>query len=327
MNSIKYLECDCQELVFKEIQKDDIQKINNYFKLRSNKTCDSIFLDVFLWKDYYKVRFAIWNEKALFLTMKVDGVLYTAMPLCLESDLAEAFNIIKNYFNKILNKNLKVFLADETSLEILNMLEVNNKEFYVFEADDAKDYIYSAEALKVLSGKKLRKKKNHINSFLREYEGRFEYKTLCCSSSYQILEFLEDWKSQKENLNNSDSNSGENALDSHLEGELAGIEQILDNCKLLNITMAGIYIDDNLEAFTIGSYNKVEKMAIIHIEKANPDIRGLYPFINQQFIINAFPEALIVNREDDLGLEGLRKAKLSYEPVDYARKYRVEQKN
>lgn len=66
-------------------------------------------------------------------------------------------------------------------------------------------------------------------------------------------------------------------------------------------------------------------MAIIHIEKANPEIRGLYPFINQQFIINAFPEALIVNREDDLGIEGLRKAKLSYEPIDYVKKYRVEQ--
>ena len=66
-------------------------------------------------------------------------------------------------------------------------------------------------------------------------------------------------------------------------------------------------------------------MAIIHIEKANPNIRGLYPYINQQFIINAFPDAYLVNREDDLGLEGLRKAKLSYDPMGYARKYRVVQ--
>ena len=88
--------------------------------------------------------------------------------------------------------------------------------------------------------------------------------------------------------------------------------------------MAGIFVNDKLEAFTIGSYNELEKMAIIHIEKANPNIRGLYPYINQQFIINAFPDAYIV-REDDLGLEGLRKAKLSYEPIGYAKKYRVIQ--
>ena len=89
--------------------------------------------------------------------------------------------------------------------------------------------------------------------------------------------------------------------------------------------MSGVYIDGHLEAFTIGSYNPLERMAVIHIEKANPEIRGLYQFINQQFLIEEFPEAVLINREDDLGLEGLRKAKLSYNPIDYARKYQVEQ--
>ena len=78
--------------------------------------------------------------------------------------------------------------------------------------------------------------------------------------------------------------------------------------------------------FGEGSYNVREKMAIIHIEKANPEIRGLYQFINQQFLINEFPDAVLVNREDDLGLEGLRKAKMSYNPVGFARKYRVIQR-
>ena len=64
----------------------------------------------------------------------------------------------------------------------------------------------------------------------------------------------------------------------------------------------------------------------IHIEKANPDIRGLYPLINQQFLLHEFLEAEVVNREDDMGLEGLRKAKLSYEPIGFANKYRVEQR-
>ena len=66
-------------------------------------------------------------------------------------------------------------------------------------------------------------------------------------------------------------------------------------------------------------------MAIIHIEKANPDMRGLYQMINQQFLIHAFPQAEIVNREDDLGIPGLRKAKESYGPIGYARKFRVSQ--
>ena len=61
---------------------------------------------------------------------------------------------------------------------------------------------------------------------------------------------------------------------------------------------------DKLEAFSIGSYNEREKMAIIHIEKANPEMRGLYQLINQQFLIHEFPEAVLVNREDDMGNSG-----------------------
>ena len=67
-------------------------------------------------------------------------------------------------------------------------------------------------------------------------------------------------------------------------------------------------------------------MAIIHIEKANPDIRRMYPFINQQFLANDFADALLVNREDDMGLPGLRKAKESYYPVEMVKKYTIVQK-
>jgi hypothetical protein len=68
-------------------------------------------------------------------------------------------------------------------------------------------------------------------------------------------------------------------------------------------------------------------MAVIHIEKANPEIDGLYQVINREFLLNAFPEVRLVNREDDLGLPGLRQSKLSYNPCGYARKFLVYQKN
>ena len=90
--------------------------------------------------------------------------------------------------------------------------------------------------------------------------------------------------------------------------------------------MAAVYVDGQMEAFTIGSMNERENMAVIHIEKANPDIKGLYQFINQQFLVNEFPDAALVNREDDVGMEGLRKAKMSYNPVGFARKYMVRKR-
>ena len=115
-------------------------------------------------------------------------------------------------------------------------------------------------------------------------------------------------------------------VESHLDYEVEGIHAILNHCCQLQVRMSGVYIDGKLQAFTIGSYNAREDMAIIHIEKANPEIRGLYQFINQQFLIHEFADTSLVNREDDLGLEGLRKAKLSYNPIGYARKYQVIQR-
>ena len=67
-------------------------------------------------------------------------------------------------------------------------------------------------------------------------------------------------------------------------------------------------------------------MAVISVEKGNPEIPGIYQMINQQFLLNAFEDAELVNREDDMGLEGLRQAKESYNPIGYARKYRVCEK-
>lgn len=299
------------ELKFREIQNEDIENISSFFELRSNKTCDSVFLDVFLWKDYYNVKFATWENKALFLTMEIDGKIYATLPMCREKQLKPAFFVLQNYFNKILKTKLEIFLGDEESV---NILHLNRNEFKVFELEDARDYIYSAEALKNLSGKKLRKKKNHINSFIRENEGNFFYKQLCCKNESEIIQFLDNWRFEKGN-----------DVEEHLDGEIHGIKNILENCNELKVIMAGVYVNNKLEAFTIGTYNKVERMAIIHIEKANSNIRGLYPYINQQFIINAFPQANIVNREDDLGIDGLRKAKLSYEPLFFAKKYRIEE--
>ena len=112
-----------------------------------------------------------------------------------------------------------------------------------------------------------------------------------------------------------------------LDYEVAGIHDILKNCSAFNVPMAGVYIDGELKAFTVGSLNERENMAVIHIEKANPEINGLYQFINQQFLIQEFPEVTLVNREDDLGQEGLRHAKMSYNPCGFARKYLVQQKN
>ncbi len=150
---------------------------------------------------------------------------------------------------------------------------------------------------------------------LREaYEGRYEYRRLCCSDRGDVWKFLDHWREQK----------GEE-VEEHLDYEVEGIHEILKNCSNLQVRMGGVYIDGKLEAFTIGSFNPLENMAVIPYRKGQSPDPGTVSIHQPQFLLAEFPEAALVNREDDLGIEGLRKAKMSYNPVGFARKYEVRQ--
>lgn len=300
-------------LEFRPVEAADIDRLEEFFCLRPNKTCDSVFLDSFLWREYYHVKFTVSDGKAVQWLMSKDGQPHSAMPMCRQDELPHYFNEMVEYFNQVLKKPFKIYLADQEAVEFL---QLDPNRFEITEMEDLKDYLYSAEALKTLAGKKLHKKKNHLNGFLRDYEGRYEYRKLCCSDRTDVWQFLDKWR----------ENKGDE-VDEHLDYEVRGIHEILKNCSSLQIRMGGVYIDGKLEAFSIGSYNQFENMAVIHIEKANFEFNGLYQFINQQFLIHEFPDVELVNREDDLGLEGLRRAKMSYNPIGYARKYMIIQKD
>ncbi len=295
-----------------KLKASDYGKIKPYFELRDFSTCEGMILDTYLWNEYYDTKYFI-NEKGLMWVFSANGQYFTGTPMCKKEDLKSCFKVIREYFNNVLNQKLVFLLADEMAV---SELELSEEDFEITECRDYFDYIYDAQKLKTLSGKKYHKKKNHVNAFLKEYEGRYEYKTIDCSNQSDIVEFLDKWNEEKvsEDIYN------------RLKYEKAGINNVLRDCRFIERNMCGIYIDGKLEAFSIGSYAKTQKMAVIHIEKANPNIRGLYNFINQQFLIHAFPDAEIVNREDDMGIEGLRKAKMSYNPIRLVEKYNIIEK-
>ncbi|HBF3608456.1 TPA: DUF2156 domain-containing protein, partial [Clostridioides difficile] len=168
-----------------------------------------------------------------------------------------------------------------------------------------------------LAGKKNQKKRNHINYFLKEYAGRYEAKLLDKENFDECLVLMKEWESNKEE---------NNEFDESMDDELIGIKKIFNHYDILKdkVKVFGVYVDGKLEAFSIGELLN-PNMALIHIEKANPDIRGLYPFINQQFLVSEFKDVEFVNREEDLGIEGLRKAKLSYHPCRFVEKYSVRE--
>lgn len=303
------------KLEFHEPSFDEAAELSKVYALRNNKTCDSTVLDTYIWKNLYNTKVYFEGDVALIL-MKDEKGYFAAMPYCREEKLKEFFGLLKEYFNKELESPLRIELADEEAIQALDL--TTDPEFDVTEEFDLKDYLYDAEQLRTLPGKKFQKKRNLINKFMKEYEGRWEYKTLCCVDEYSLEIFLKRWFDQRvaEGVDSKDT----------LLFEKNGVIDVLRNCDKVTFRIGAIFIDEIMEAFTIGSYNTNEKMVVVSIEKGNSEIPGIYQMINQQFLLNSYEEAELVNREDDMGIDGLRQAKESYNPVGFARKYRVCQK-
>lgn len=296
----------------KEVHSADYAFLKHYFSLRNTGTCENVITDAYLWKIYYRTKYFL-TDTGLCWLYKTDTEVFSSIPLAKPEHLQENVEALETYYHEVLGQKLTMYLVDEEAVKLLDLPE---ERYEVMEDRTYFDYVYDAEALRTLSGKKYHKKKNHVNAFLKEYEGRYQCRRLAGHDIEEILDFVHAWHAER----TSDDPFHRD------DYEIKGIEYVIRNCRLIKYEMFGVFIDGRLEAFSLGTYDAVTKTAFIHVEKANAKIRGLYPFINQQFLCKAFPEAVLVNREDDMGLAGLRKAKESYHPVQLVKKYTVREK-
>lgn len=296
----------------KEVSYEDYWELRKLFSLRYAQTCENIITNSYIWKDYYKARY-VTDGEGLFWIYQLQGEYFTASPVCSDKNVEKYFFMAKEYFNQELNMKLVMYTVDE---KLVEQLKLSESQYIVEEDRRYFDYVYDAESLRRLAGKKYHKKKNHINAFHKEYDGRYQCRIMTEKDAELISEYLDKWHSMRD-------------IDDEYhrdEYELRGIKELVTHSGNINMDMFGVFIDGKLEAFTLGTYLKREETAYIHVEKANPEIRGLYPFVNQQFLIQCFPTAKLVNREDDMGLEGLRKAKMSYNPCYMAKKFNIYEK-
>ncbi|MGL4796734.1 MAG: DUF2156 domain-containing protein, partial [Paraclostridium sp.] len=266
---------------------------------------------LYMWRHVYNTSYYIQDDFAI-IVGEYEGDRFSVLPLASKENMHKAIEFMVNYFKE---EDKKIYLRAVTKEVVELLKEEYPGKFNYIEERDYFDYIYSGESLRTLAGRKNQKKRNHLNYFLKEYEGRFNYKTLSKADFDECIAVLKLWVADKES---------QNIEDEGIDDEFIGIKKIFDNYDVLkeDVKVGGIYIDGNLEAFSIGEKIS-DDMAVIHIEKANSDIRGLYQYINQQFLLNEFNDVEFINREEDLGIEGLRKAKLSYHPCRFVEKYTV----
>ena len=293
---------------FTEITLQDKPFFDKCLKQHNPQASELTFTNLFVWRYYYKFRYAIINGLLCLIALPAKSEPYALMPIgdLTKDSFSKAIHSLKNYF--IDNGWRLVF--KKVSANDLEYFKENTINCIDFSYDrDNSDYIYLLTDLVSLRGKRFDGKRNHINRFKNKHT--YEYVPLDLSLVKECSRIMDNWCRDK----NCACREGD-----YCE-RLANME-LLNNYQALECRGALIKVNGSYEAFTVGEMLNTDTV-VIHIEKADTKIDGLYPLINQQFCEREWKDAVYINREQDLGLEGMRKAKMSYHPIKMIDKFTV----
>ena len=285
-------------LKFKKIEIEDFQIYKKFMENTKELSCENSFVNLLVWQSAYNNMIAI-EEDVLIVKSGKKGRETFKLPF--GNDFQKGFSLIREYSK---NETPTIWAQEGPNFEYFK----SNFPQYTFEAHrDAFDYIYLQSDLAELKGKKYHSKRNHINTFSKKHHWRYE--KISCDNIEQVKTCAKEWYEE--------NSSRENTLLAH---EKNGLEIMFQNLETLELLGGAIFVDDKVVAFTLGSKIS-DEIFDIHIEKALKDYAEAYTVINQQFAKNELSEYKYINREDDLGIEGLRKAKLSLKPCMLLKKY------
>lgn len=286
---------------WKKIGLEEREIFAPFYEYEQSQSCEFSFANNYLWAPFYNSDYTIIRDMLVFRTDKNGISVGTPLAKSKESagNLKEVMLLLEQYFCQ---ENEKFHMHSVTKEKYECLEEIFPGKYKVEYNRDEADYIYEVEKLTALVGKKLHGKRNHINKFKERYPN-WCYETLSKDNISECLEMAEEWK--KANLCGGKDSK---------HAEFCVTRRALQNFEALNLKGGLIRADGKVVAFTLGEELNKE-MFVIHIEKAFAEIQGAYPMINQQFLIHEAASYQYVNREDDAGAEGLRKAKLSYYPA------------
>ena len=298
------------DLKFRPLQIEDKDIYEYYYRESDTAFTDLTFTCRMAWNNVFCNQIAVYEDCCILMS---DGGFSTKphilMPMG-KLDSLKLDKILAAVYPEFEKRDwkLQIMGIDEQKIPIIEGL--TNFRGELFFNEDASDYLYDANALRTLSGNQLHKKRNHVNKFLRLYANH-RYSSIKCEDKDDCLFLVEEWCKSK-NI----------SVDDLKESDYFMIRKLFDLCGKVDIQGGVIRVGEKVCAFSLGSLGN-NNCAFIHFEKADPAIEGSYSVINQLVLQNEFPDADWVNREEDMGIPGLRKAKQSYFPVKLLRKYKV----
>ena len=308
-------------LEFEPISLDKQKLYNKYFAITPEQSADYTFMNLFGLKDIYMLEWAF-TEKLVWIRQRSPYTIYWA-------PVGDWFNT--NFCNDMspceISKESIIRIPKELALFWEKYTKISVKE-----VRDEWEYLYDVDELINLSGKKFHNKKNLYNQFIKN---DFEYKNIDIENEEMIkdiFEFEKKWEiNEMESNNNSEEIKTEceafdkNKLLTHevrAEADIMMINSLINNWREIDgITGGVIYINKKIAAYTIADFTMRDTI-VVHSERGDRDYKGSYQAINRLFLENNKREGYkFVNREQDVGDLGLRKAKLSYNPVKFVEKY------
>lgn len=287
------------QIDFKPITVGDRAAITSFTLPSPLRNCDLAFSNMCSWRFLYQSEYAV-HENFLLIRFRIEDKKRVAYMVPVGSgDLREALLLLEEdswrHGHPLLM--LGVTPASEGLLE-----EAMPGAFAYLPDRDHFDYIYRREDLATLRGRKLQAKRNHANKFRKLYD--YEYVPLTPGSAPECLELEAKWFAA-------------NRTEADREGlseERRSMTFALRHFEELGLSGGAIRVGGKLAAFTFGSPVNRDTFGV-HVEKADTGYEGAYSIINQEFAARIPEQFTYVNREEDLGIPGLRQAKLSYNPA------------
>lgn len=280
---------------------DDREKVCNILEKHECGTLEYNFTTFFIWQKIYDIKIAV-EDEMLFSRTGRDRISFL-FPVA--DDIEKALSKLEGYcVAEKIPMNFHCLVKSQK--EILEKIYPDRYNFK--ETRDSGDYIYKAESLINLKGKKLSSKRNHINRFIQNNPD-WRYESITGENISDAVEMHKIWCKKTEEKEKAG-----------LYEESIAVKEAFRYYEELKLSGGILYVGNEAVAFSVGDRLN-DNTFLVHIEKAFADIQGAYPMINKQFVINNCSEYEFVNREDDTGDEGLRKAKLSYQPYEIIEKF------
>ena len=290
---------------FKPIELEDRNVIHEILRAYQPQTSELTFTNLFIWRAHYHLQWSMHRDWLILVARDHAGVFFAFPPVGPPTRAGVARDVLDWLKNEKQQPSPGIERVDESLAA-----ELEGTDNLVIEpVRDQFDYVYRTEDLIHLAGRKYHSRKNQLNKFLRTYS--FTYEPMNEQHLMECRNLSDRWCELRrccEDLN--------------LSGEWDAVRESLLHFGDLKLRGGVIRIDDTVQAFSVGELLNAETI-VVHIEKANPELPGLYTAINQQVCEHGWKDIPFVNREQDLGEEGLRKAKLSYHPHHLVKKFRV----